>query len=68
MIPKGIGTVIWTCINEGQLHTNKVNNVLYFPYSPVNILSATVLTESMNFDEVTWVQKYIYVLFVLGIG
>ena len=32
MIPECIGTVSWYWTNEkGQLHTNKLNNVLYFP-------------------------------------
>ena len=44
IIPKWIGTVICYCTDDkGQLHTNKFNNVLYFLYSIVNILSATEL-------------------------
>ena len=31
IIPKCIGTVIWSCTDdEGQLHTNILNNILYF--------------------------------------
>ena len=31
LIPKGIGRFIWSCTDyEGQLSTNKFNNVLYF--------------------------------------
>ena len=31
LIPKGIGTVIWSWNDyEGQLNTNKLNNILYF--------------------------------------
>ena len=42
IIPKGIGTVNCSCTDdEGKLHTNKLNNLLYFIDSPVNILSAT---------------------------
>ena len=61
-ITKGVGTVIWSwTYYEWQLYTNKFNNVLCFSYSPVNILSATELDESMKYDEVTWVptkRKY----------
>ena len=40
LITKGIVTVIWYYTNyEGQLHTKKWNNVLYFTDSPVNIIS-----------------------------
>ena len=56
LIPKGISTVSWYWTDyEGQLHTKKLNNVIYFPDSPFNILSATALAESMKDDEVTWV-------------
>ena len=37
------------------MQTNKLNNVIYFTYSPVNILSATGFSESMKDYEVTWV-------------
>ena len=44
LFPKGIGTVIWSWNNnEVQLHTKTLNNVLYFPDSPVYILSTTTL-------------------------
>ena len=62
IIPKGIGTVRWSWTDdEGQLHTNKLNYVLYFPDTPVNIPSKTALSESMKDDEGTWVilkRKY----------
>ena len=42
LIPKGIGTVIWYWTNdEGKMHTNKLNNAIYFPDSPFNIPRAT---------------------------
>ena len=42
LIPKCIFTVIWSWTgDEGQLHTNKLNTLLYFPYSTANILSTT---------------------------
>ena len=59
---KGIGTVIWFCTNdEEKLQTNEFNNALYFPESPVIILSATALSESMKDHDGTWVltkRKY----------
>ena len=49
LIPKGSVTVSCSRIDgEGKLHTKKSNNVLYFPYSPVNIINATTLAESMK--------------------
>ena len=54
IIPKGIVTDIWSWTDdEGQIHTYKLNTVLYFPYSSVNILSETTLTESMKDDVET---------------
>ena len=62
LITKVIGIVSWSWTDdEGKLQTNKLNNVIYFPESPVNILSATALYEPMKYDEGTWVltkQKY----------
>ena len=55
IIPRMIGKVSWYWNDdEVQLHTNKLNNVLYFTDSPVNILSATALAESMKDDEGSW--------------
>ena len=43
-IPKGIGNFIWSWNDdEGGIQTNKLNNVLYFPDTSVNILSETRL-------------------------
>ena len=62
ILPKGIGTVSWYWTDyEGKIHTKKLNNIIYSPYSPVNILSATALDESIKDDEETWVptkRKY----------
>ena len=45
IIPKWIGAVSWSLTGyEGQLYTNKLNNVLYFTDSIVNMLSATALS------------------------
>ena len=51
IIPKGISTVIgsWTD-DEWQLHTKRLNNILYFSYSLFKIQSTNVLAESMKFD------------------
>ena len=44
MIPKVIVTVIWSWADdEGQLHTNKLNNEIYFPDLIDNILITTYL-------------------------
>ena len=56
LIPKGIGTVRWSWTDdEGKPNTNKLNNLPYFTYPPVNILSETALTESMKYYEGTCV-------------
>ena len=69
-ITKGIGTVIWSYTDdEGKLHTKKLNNVLYFPASPVNIPSATALAGCMKDDEGTWVlTKRKYYILLGGFG
>ena len=44
IIPKVIGTVIMSYTDDdGKLHTHKLNNLIYFLDSPVNIISATAL-------------------------
>ena len=65
---KGIGTVICYCTDdEGQPHKNKLNNVLNFPESTVNILSATTLDKSMKDNEETGVPtKRKYYFFTWG--
>ena len=70
LIPKWIFRVIWSWTDyEGKLHTNKLKNVLYFPQSPVNILSVTSLSESMKYYEVTWVlTKIKYSIFTWNFG
>ena len=71
LIPKGIFTVSWSWTEDREkLHTNKLNNILYFTYSLFNIISATKLSESMKDDERTWLltkrKYYIFVLVILG--
>ena len=68
LIPKGIGSVIWYWnIDECQLNTNKLNTVLYFKYSPVNIVSKTSMDESKKDEEGTYVPTKINILFLLVI-
>ena len=68
IIPKGIVTVSWYWTDDGgKLNKNKLKVLLYFPDPPVNILSATSLSESMKDDEVTWVTTIRKNLFLLGI-
>ena len=70
LIPKVIRTVIcyWND-DERQLHTNKLYNLLYFPDSPVNILIATALSESMEDDEGIWIlTKRKYFIFTWDFG
>ena len=70
IIIKCIFTVSWTWTDDkGQLHTNKGNNVLYFLEYPLDILSATTLSESINENEVTWVlTKIKYYFFTWDLG
>ena len=54
LVPKGVGIGSWSlAYYGGQLHINKFNNLIYFPYAPINILSGTSLTESIKYDEGT---------------
>ena len=52
IIQKGIDTVIWYWADdEGRLHTKKLNNLIYFKDSPVNIIIVTALSRSIEDDE-----------------
>ena len=56
-IPAGIGTVKWTWKDDtGQNHTHHLTEVLYFPTSPVNILSITALADQLNDDHGTGID------------
>ena len=70
IITKGIGAVSWSWTDgKVHLHRNKLNNLLYFPESPFNIISEIELDESMNDGEVTWVlTKRGYSIFTLDFG
>ena len=37
--------------DDGALHTEQLENTLYFPKSPINIISATELAEKFNDEE-----------------
>ena len=52
--PSGVGTVKWTCKDDGgALHTEQLDNALYFPKSPINIISVTELAKKFNDEEGT---------------
>ena len=56
-IALGIGTVSWRWKDDnGKDHTIEVHDVLYFPKSPVNILSVTSLAEQFKDDEGTGID------------
>ena len=69
VIPKVICIVSLSLTDdEVQLRINKLNNVIYFPDSTVNILSETAFSESIKYDEGTWVitkSKYSILLGIL---
>ena len=52
--PEGIGEVnIILTDDKGQSYKANLKNVLYFPDSPVNVLSVTMLADQLNDDEGT---------------
>ena len=52
--PSRIGMVKWTCKDDGgALHTEQLDNTLYFPKSPINIMSDTKLAKQFNDEEGT---------------
>ena len=54
---EGMGTTLWRWKDDsGQHHTIDVENVLYFPQSPVNILSITSLADQFNDDDGTGIN------------
>ena len=60
--PSGIGTVRWTWRDdERKLHEYHIENVLYFPQSPINILSVTAFAKQLNDTEGTGIDtKQLY--------
>ena len=54
---KGVGTVVWRWKdNKGKLHTFEGKDVLYYPDSPVNILSITKFADQLNDDNGTGID------------
>ena len=52
-----MGTVKWTWKDDtGKSHTFKIQEVLYFPQLPVNILSVTRLADQFDDDEGTGIN------------
>eukprot|EP00984_Skeletonema_dohrnii_P013467 scaffold5583_cov166-Skeletonema_dohrnii-CCMP3373.AAC.1 len=57
----GMGTVRWTWKDDaGKKHTIDLENVLYFPQSPVNILSVTSLADQQEDDQGTGIDTKRY--------
>ena len=55
--PADVGNVRWNWIDDsGVKHTYLVENVLYFPQSPINILSVTEFARQLNNEEGTGVD------------
>ena len=56
-VAAGMGTVKWTWKDDnGKSHTMLIHDVLYFPSSPVNILSVTSLAEQLNDNDGTGID------------
>ena len=50
--PGGIGTVKCTWKDDGDaVHMEQLENTLYFPKSPINIMSVTELAKQFNDEE-----------------
>ena len=55
--PSGIGTVKLTWQDYGgAVHTELLENTLYFPKSPINIMSVTELAKKFNDKEGTGID------------
>ena len=55
--PGGIGTVEWTWKDDsGVSHTERLDNVLYFPQSPINIMSVTEFAKQLDDEESTGID------------
>jgi len=54
---QGMGTVRWTWRDDnGDSHTFDIQNVLYFPQSPVNMLSVTTLAGQLDDEDGTGID------------
>ena len=55
--PEGVGTVEWSWYDDdGKRHTYRLEEVYYFPQSPVNLLSVTQLARMLNDPEGTEIR------------
>ena len=55
--PDGIVTVKCTWkYDGGAVHTEQLENTLYFPKSPINIMSVTELSKQFNDEEGTGID------------
>ena len=55
--PSGIGTVKWSWKDDaGGTHEFQIHNVLYFPQSPINILSVTEFAKQLGDEEGTGID------------
>ena len=66
----GIGTVRWIWTDDfGVKHTNLIHDVLYFPQSPINILSVTSFAKQLKDSEGTGIDtKMAYSRFYWDFG
>ena len=55
--PAGIGTVKWKWKDDdGIEHKNHLKKVLYFPHSPINIMSVTEFARQLDDEEGTGID------------
>ena len=55
--PAGIGMMKWTWKDDGgAVHTEHLENTLYIPKSPINIMSVTELAKQFNYEEGTGIN------------
>ena len=56
--PTGMGTVKWSCKDdEGKSHNHRLEHVLYFPESPVKIISSTALADQYDDSDGTYIKN-----------
>ena len=55
--PAETGTVKWNWKNDkGVIHAESLDKVLYFPQSPINIMSVTEFSKQFNDEEGTGID------------
>ncbi len=69
-IPQGTGDVrVYWKDDDGKEFEHILKNVLFFPHSPVNIISVSCFAQELNDEEGTWIQsKWKYSTFVWDRG